>query len=236
MKQNSASLFNRLSVALLALTVMLVLCYGTVLINPYVPYNPFPPPPRLPTATPTMTPRPTLPPTWTPTATFTPAASPTPRPTSTPTRTPAPSPTWPPTPTPTPRVTRSPYPFTCEVTYQRPQYDNWTGVAGHFQDLDGNPLPGYYAQVECPGAGTFTPRAGDNNRYNIMYGSEAAWEQACNPVSYQAMEVRVRMYNDHPDSDGTYRPVSEQLIIPLGDYAGAALGYVTCTLNWENWR
>lgn len=109
-------------------------------------------------------------------------------------------------------------------------------MAGHFVDLDGNPLPGYHAQVHCPGAGTFTPRAGDNNRYNLMYGNEAAWEQACNPGQYQAMEIRVQMFNDRPGADGNYRVVSEQLIVELGGFASRSLGYVVCTLNWENWH
>jgi hypothetical protein len=109
-------------------------------------------------------------------------------------------------------------------------------VAGHFQDLDGNPLPGYYAQVECPGAGTFTPRAGDNNRYNIMYGSEAAWEQPATQCPTRRWRCGCGCITTIRTATAPTAPVSEQLIIPLGDYAGAALGYVTCTLNWENWR
>ena len=139
--------------------------------------------------------------------------------------------------TPWPRATRSPLPFVCELAYQQPPYASpWSGVAGHFQDQTGNPLPGYHAQVECPGAGTFTLRAGADERLNNIYGNPAAWEQSCNPTAYQPMEVRVRLFNDHPDPDGTTQQVSELVIVQLrGDIYGS-LGYVTCTLNWQGWR
>jgi hypothetical protein len=104
------------------------------------------------------------------------------------------------------------------------------------QDLDGNPLPGFYVKVEGP---TEKPlpaiRAGENPRYNAIYGSDAAWEQAFNPVIYQAMEIRVQLFNDHPEGDGSYRAVSDVLIVQLGGYASGSLGFVTCTLNWEDW-
>lgn len=238
-----ARLFNILAVVTLVATVCLVGFYGLIALNVF---NPFPPPTLVPVAQlPTETPTPTGLAgiaTWTPT--HTPAATLTPSPTNTrkPTPTPSVSPTFPPTvePTPTetttPRATRSPWPFTCEVDLRRPEYDKWSGVAGHVQDLDGNPLPGYHVQVQCPGAGTFTPRAGDNERYNVMYGSEAAWEQVCNPTRYQDMEIRVQLFNNYPNADGTYRAVSNVLAVNLGGYASASLGYVTCTLNWEEWQ
>lgn len=231
---NRSSVFNILSVTFLGLTLIALVGYFIMLVNPQVAYNPFPPQ-RVGevTATPTPTAVGQVPPTWTPTNTPTVTNTPTPRPTRTPTGIPSPSPTWPPTSTPTPRVTRSPYPFTCEIDYRRPEYDRWTGVAGHFEDLDGMPLPGYHAQVQCPGAGTFTPRAGSNERHNLIYGNEAAWEQACNPAQYQPMEVRIQMFNDTPDADGTYRPVSESMIVELGGFASRSLGYIICTYNWQ---
>jgi hypothetical protein len=124
------------------------------------------------------------------------------------------------------------------VNYRRPEYEVWSGVAGHVEDLDGDPMPGYHVRIECPGAPTpiETRRAGANERFNLMYGSDAAWERACNPSRYQAMEVRVQLFNDAPDPDGTYRAVSEELIASLGGYASRSLGYVTCTLNWEEWQ
>lgn len=237
MNRSRSSVFNLLSVVLLGLTLLVFVCYFIVFVNPAVGYNPFPPRWAMVTPTPDASPTPTFPPTWTPTSIPSPSATPTRRPTRTPRATlPAsPSPTWPPTQTPTPRATRSAYPFTCEINYRRPEYDSWTGVAGHFEDLDGVPLPGYHAQVQCPGAGTFTPRAGANDRFNMIYNNEAAWEQACNPATYQAMEIRVQMFNDQPGADGTYRAVSEPLAVDLGGFASRSLGYIVCTLNWEDW-
>jgi hypothetical protein len=237
--KRSASFVNLLSTFFLGLTLLTCLAYFTVLVYPHIFFNPFPPPlppTPAPTATPTSTPTPGLEPTYTPTNTPTPTLTMPPTPTRTPTGTPTATPTWPPTPTPTARVTRSPYPFTCEVTLRRPEYDHWSGVAGHVQDLDGNPLPGYYVRTEGAGLNPPAVRAGENPRFNAIYGNEAAWEQAYNPGAYQAMEIRVQLFNDRPDRDGTYRPVSDVLIVRLGGYASSSLGYVVCTLNWENWH
>ncbi len=176
-----AALFNLLSVLVLGLTGVLIVGYLVILVNPWVSFNPFPPPREGslalgPTPTPSPTVTPALPPTWTPTPSPSPSPPPSPTPTRTPTLTPSPTPTWPPTPTPTPRVTRAPYPFTCEVEYRMNPYGiPWSGVAGKVQDLDGNPLPGYHVAVECPGFGGAMDRvAGADPRYNLMYESEAA--------------------------------------------------------------
>lgn len=217
MKRSGSSVFNLLSLALVGLTGLTLICYLTVLVNPHIFLNPFPPQVEVAHISPSPTNTPVLPPTYTPT------------------NTPTITPTWPPTPTPTPRATRSPYPFTCEVTYQRPEYGSWSGVAGHVQDMDGNPLPGYHAKAEGAGLSPPAVRAGADGRINDIYGHEAAWEQAFNPSAYQAMEIRVQLFNDHPDADGTYRAVSDVVVVQLGGYASKSLGYVVCTLNWEDW-
>lgn len=232
-RQRSSALLGWLSVAVLALTIVVIILYGVLLINPYVPFNPFPPPrptavaaappQNLPPPTPTDTPTPT------PTVTPTSSPTPTPRPTATPTATSTP------TPTPTPRVTRSPYPFDCAVDYRRPLHPHWSGVAGHVQDLDGNPLPGYFFRSEMGGITAQPLAAGWNSRVNLLYGNAAAWEQVYNPDYYQAMEIRVQLYNNVPERDGTYRAVSNVVIVQLGGDANTSLGYVTCTLNWETW-
>ncbi|MBN1954637.1 MAG: hypothetical protein JW900_06255 [Anaerolineae bacterium] len=240
MFQNRSSTFNLLSLLLLLLTVLTLICYLTVLVSPHVFFNPFPPPRRAtdtpaPTATSTATPG--LPPTFTPT--LSPTITPTSRPTQTrtPTNTPTVTPTWPPTPSATPRATRSPWPFTCEVTYRRPEYGNpWSGVAGTVQDLDGNPLPGFYVRSEGAGLNPPAVQAGADPRYNSIYGSEAAWEQAFNPNNYQAMEIRVQLFNDTPDPSGSFRAVSETITVQLGGYASTSLGFFVCTLNWEEYR
>lgn len=236
-RNGSAGIFNFLTVVMLAATLCLVGFYGMIGIGIY---NPFPPPTPIPTVQlPTATPSPRAIPTWTPTPT--PTITPTPLPTKTPTPTATPTPVvlptftpTPVTPTPTPRVTRAPWPFTCEVQLRRPEYDHWSGVAGHVQDLDGNPLPGYYVWIEGP-AGTFTKRAGEDPRFNMIYGNDAAWEQVQNPTTYQAMEIRVQLFNSRPNVRGEYDAVSDVVVVRLGGYASGSLGYVTCTKNWEDW-
>lgn len=237
----NARVFNLLTVVMLIATLCLVGFYGAIGIGIY---NPFPPPTaipmaQLPTETATPTPgEPTAIPTWTPTPT--PTVTPTPLPTSTRTPTVKPTslmlPTFTPTGTPTPRVTRAPFPFTCEVQLRRPEYDSWSGVAGHVQDLDGNPLPGYYVRIEGPAPpGTFTRRAGEDTRINAIYGNDAAWEQVQNSAGYQAMEIRVQLFNSQPNARGEYDAVSDVVIVQLGGYASSSLGYVICTKNWEDW-
>jgi len=109
--------YNNLALGLLALTIILLLCYGTILFQPSVFFNPFPPgtPVVAITLAPTRTPSPTLPPTWTPTPALTikpsptrPSATPTPTHTRIPTRTPLP------TDTPTPSVTPTPTEDLCK--------------------------------------------------------------------------------------------------------------------------
>jgi len=240
MKRRAPAVFDILSLALVALTGLTLLCYGVVLVYPTVFFNPFPPRAvaRV-SPMPAGTNTPALPPTYTPTSTPTITPTSPPRPSRTPTGIPSPTPTWPATATPTPTFgpTRAPFPFVCEVDYRRPEYGSpWSGAAGHVEDMLGYPLPGYYARVECPGVGLFTHRAGENQRFNLVYGSEAAWEQACNPSGYQQMEVRMQLFNDQPDADGTYRAVSDLYLINLGGYASGSLGYVTCRLNWPEWQ
>ena len=100
---------------------------------------------------------------------------------------------------------------------------NWTGIAGHVQDLDGNPLIGY--PVHIWGAGIDeTPMSGVDAGLNTRYGHQAAWEQSFNvkPVPFQ---VRVRLH----DNQG--RAISEEIVIDMPGFCGKALGYVVFTQN-----
>ncbi len=81
-------IFNLLTVLVLLATLGVGVALGALLLNPYLPYNPYPPPTLPPTLgfpTATNTPEIFLPPTWTPTITNTPG------PTRTPTVSPSPS-------------------------------------------------------------------------------------------------------------------------------------------------
>ena len=220
------ALFNVLTIVVLVSTVCLVGFYGLVAFNVF---NPFPPPTPVALAsspTPTNTPRPVVA-TRTPTVTSTPTRTPGPTRTRTPTLTPSVTPTWPPTATPTPRVTRSPWPFTYELDLRTPQLGcGWTGVGGHVQDLDGNSLIGYPVHVWGAGIDAVVTSGADAG-LNTRYGNEAAWEQFFDATP-KSMEVRVQLHDpyrsDHP-------PISEEIIINMPGYCGAALGYVIFTQN-----
>ena len=225
--------FNVLTLVVLVTAACLASFYAVVALG-FVKF--FPPPTpvalaQLPTNTPT--PRFTAIPTWTPTprGTNTPVPSPTntPGPSPTPSVTPTfpPSPTFPPTATPTPRVTRSPYAFTYEVTLRQPQYGcNWSGVAGEVVDLDDNSLSGYLVHVWGAGIDEVLV-AGDNQRFNTIYGAQSAWEQYFSP-NPKPMEVRVQLHDPYR---ADHLPVSAEIVIDFPGYCGGALGYVEFTKN-----
>jgi hypothetical protein len=232
-------IFNIATYVVLVATLCLVIYYALIGFG-IGGVNPLPPPTftPVPTRTPTPTPRiATWTPTNTPTITPTPGPTNTRTPTLTPSITPTPLPTFtfPPTNTPTPRVTRSALPFICDVDYRVPEYGLWTGVAGHIEDLDGEPLPGYYVVVEGPGNPPAI-QAGRDARINSIYGNEAAWEHSFNPTSYQAMDVRVQLCKPNPDPSKPCIAISNQVFVKLGGYASSSLGYVTCVKNWEEYE
>lgn len=99
-------------------------------------------------------------------------------------------------------------------------------MAGELQDLDGNPLPGYPVHVWGAGIDEVVT-AGADQRFNGVYGSDAAWEQffAPNP---KPMEVRVQLHDLYR---ADHLPVSEEIVIDFPGYCGGALGYVVFTKN-----
>ncbi len=236
-------IFNILTYVVLVATLCVVIYYALIGFGASA-INPLPPSTFDISMLPTGPPTPTLPiaswtPTPTPTITPIPGPTDTRTPTLTPSITPIPLPTFtfPPTNTPTPRVTRSPYPFTCEVEYRRPECGVCSGVAGHIEDLDGNPLPGYYVVVQGPVPEVNGAKlAGGNPTFNAIYGNEAAWEQIYNPGAFQAMEIRVQMCKPNPDPNKPCTAISNEVIVNLGGYASSSLGYVTCIKNWEGYE
>jgi len=227
-------LFNTLSLVMLGLTVITVLCYILIAINPYLPFNPFPPPPKViavvATNTPTPTPKHSPIPTWTPTST--PTVTPTPPRTftPTPTRTPPPptpitpsaTPTF--TPSPTPRVTRSPWPFTYELTYETPLYGcNWMGIGGTVQDIDGNPLRGYPIHIWGGGIDVVV-NSGDNQRYG-----DAGWEQYLMPYPQELNGIfRVQI---HAKDNPNHPPISEEIVLNFPGYCSKSLAMIVFTKN-----
>ena len=223
-------LLNVLTFVVLVALVALAGFYGLVLLGRVAPFSPRVPPTLMPWPDTPAPAGPTSLPTWTPTHTPTVTPLPLPTNTRTPTLTPSITPTFPPFPptaTPTPRVTRSPWSFTAEVELRFPQYGcSWTGVAGHVQDLDGNPLTGYPVHVWGSGIDTVVT-AGTDARFNTIYGNQAAWEQFYDNKP-KPMEVRVQLHDpyrsDHP-------PVSEEIVISMPGYCGGGLAYVVFTQN-----
>ncbi|MCJ7701929.1 MAG: hypothetical protein MUO62_10120 [Anaerolineales bacterium] len=153
----SALVWNILTILVLLTIVCVGLVFITVLINPQVGFNPFPPPTmpvRAALNTPTPTPKSILPPTWTPTASLVPTM----------TNTPAPADT----PLPTleeqvvvddgqddqvilgdmPVVLHDGSPQYIPATSFHPDLGcNWMGVAGQVIDLNGSPVQGLIVEV-----------------------------------------------------------------------------------------
>lgn len=223
-------LFNIVSVVMLGLTIITVLCYILIAVNPFIAINPFPPNRNLfliASITPSATAIRELAATWTPTAT--PTVTPTPPPSFTPTITSTPEPlqataTRKPTLTPTPRVTTSPWPFTYEIEYETPLHGcAWMGVAGTVEDIDGNPLKGYPIHVWGGGIDVVVT-SGDNQ----MYG-DSGWEQffinrptAVNGV-FRA-QIHSRDNPNHP-------PISGEIILNFPGYCSKSLARITLIKN-----
>jgi hypothetical protein len=226
-------LFSLLSLVMLGLTLLTIIYYITIVVNPMTGLNPFPPDPAgfiVATSTPTPIPTETPVATWTPTRT--PTITPTPPPSFTPTITPTPEPTVPPTdtptpsltPSPTPRVTRSPYPFTYELSYETPYYGcAWMGVAGTVQDIDGNPLEGYPIHIWGGGIDVVVT-SGDKQ----MYG-DSGWEQFFNNAPMDAAGIfRVQIHaRDNPD----HPPVSEEIVLNFEGFCSKSLALVNFVKN-----
>jgi len=226
-------LFNILSLGMLGLTVLLLLYYILLAVNPQSALNPFPPIARrmqiIATPTPLATPTRESAATWTPTTT--PTITPTPPPSFTPTITPSPTPVPPTrtpipptvTPTPTPRVTRSPYPYSYELQYETPLYGcSWMGVAGIVQNLDGEALKGYPIHVWGGGIDQVV-NSGDKQ----MYG-DAGWEQFLfnQPVEMRGI-FRVQLhspYDPHP-------PISAEIVLDFQGFCSQSMAYIIFTQN-----
>jgi hypothetical protein len=176
---------NRLALALLGLTVLVLVCYLSIFLVPTIPLNPWPPVAQvqLIIPAPTQAPRATLPPTWTPTAvqTYQPVVT-RPPDTPVPTRTPLASRT----PTRNPALpTKSPYKFTTvrDPVLTADKYGaacgNWGGVGGQVLDLNGAPLPGvtvvgWGGPIAEQDKRVFV--SGSDARLNKFYSGDGAYE------------------------------------------------------------
>ena len=181
-KRRSGCFINLLSGIFVAATLVVVLLFAMIFINPQTPLNPLPPttlPALVLTNTPTPTPKGVLPSTWTPTPTLT--ASPT----LTPTETPSPTPTN--TPVPTADLESG---TSFEIQEGSPSYEvnslhasagcGWMGVAGQIFDREGNPISGVLVEAGVPEqlAGRLLGRNTRRQHQGDKAGSRAGGEAA----------------------------------------------------------
>lgn len=158
------------TVIVVVLIALIILCYLAIYLNPYVFFNPFPPPTATPIAQVTTAPgtpvlftaTPVPSPTGPPTATTVPSSTPLPTDTPTPTPTDTPTPTWTPTATPTdtprPTATRrppipptpvpspTPYPYQYQKAGARPDCVR-TWVHGYVLGANGLPEAGVQMRI-----------------------------------------------------------------------------------------
>jgi hypothetical protein len=206
------------------LTVLVIVLYVFIFVNPYHPINPFPPYAALltPIATeaavaegttvlPTFTPPATFPPTWTPTLTPIPTETFTPRPTAT--RRP-PRATSTPIPLPMQFATREPPIKTRQLLYGAAAAGWWTGVAGEVSDEDGNPVTDVTIRVWDDRGHSWQTTPGRAADYARVFGdslggggSFAWWEQVLDGGCQQSFTVHVQVLSGgQPASD----PVTTQ--------------------------
>jgi len=94
------------------------------------------------------------------------------------------------------------------------------------QDLDGNPLIGYPVHIWGAGIDTVVTSGADAG-LNTRYGHQAAWEQFFD-ASPKSMQVRVQLHDPY---QADHLPISEEVVIDMPGYCGAALGYVVFVQN-----
>ncbi len=147
-------ILNLLTAVVLLATLAAGLVLGGVFLNPYLPFNPYPPP-TLPATlgwpTATNTPEIHLPPTWTPTITETSGPTQTPTITATPppteTTTPPAEP-YTPTPTGLPFSIQPGSPIYMANSFVNALGCEWMGVGGQVFDMNGAPIAGLSVHLE----------------------------------------------------------------------------------------
>jgi hypothetical protein len=206
----------------LGMTVLAIICYVTIFVQPNIPINPLSPQRAteqaelLVAAQPdnvvTPTPDQAYPPTWTPTSTNTPGPTKTPTDTRTPTPTKTSTPTWTPTNTPTntplpptlpPTVTPTPTPFPFVVVSHSGRNNCAdTGLEGVVNGADGLPLAGVqvqYGEIGVSGS-RFLATTDNNGRYGALLIPGAS-----KPASYQSHNWYAYILEDGQRASETFR-------------------------------
>ena len=194
------------SVLFLVLTVVVLLCYAVIFVNPQIIFNPFRPADvKLPTATvaevgdvatstpvPTSTPVEPFPPTWTPTWTPTATSTRPPLPTRTPTFTPGPVPMF--------SMPCNPI-FTSQELYEDSQ-GWWSGVAGEVSTAGGKPVTNATIRVWDDKGHVWETKPGDAQAYAKVYGAAHCangtytwWEQFLHRSCKEVFTVHVQAFS-----------------------------------------
>ena len=232
---------DRLSTVLLAMflgmTVLAILCYATIFIQPNIPFNPLSPQrattvaeariAALPTPVPqvTDTPNQDYPATWTPTSTSTPGPTktatntrtPTPTKTSTSTRTPTSTPTntpLPPTIPPPPTSTPTPLPFVVSAHSGKNNCAD-TGLEGVVNGPDGLPMAGVQVQYgEIGVAGSrFIATTDNNGRYGALLIPGAS-----KPASYRSHNWYTYIVDSGQRASDTFNFTTDPIFADNPDY------------------
>jgi hypothetical protein len=242
-KETDASrdeMWNRLTLAALALTGVVIVLFILLLIFPSL--SPFGPRPE-PTGVALLflpSPTPTVPPTWTPAASWTPGPTDTPWPTDTPMSSPTASPipgptsTFPPTWTPeappsTPLPTRSNYPFALQNNQlEYTQYFfgsdcNWLGIAGLVEDKDGNPIVGQPVVLNGGGFQNHVTYSGHAPAYG-----ESGWEHFLDNKVKEG-DFIIQLYNNNGE------PISDQINVRTRQDCRGNLIWIVFEKNWDEY-
>lgn len=216
-------IFNFLSLIVLVAIIGVGAIYTMVFLNPYVEYNPFPPPtlpPILGTPTPTSTPAQPLPTAWTATPTRTP----------TPTDTPVPTPTH--TPEPTSTATPLPAPFAVQPgnpvgipNIANDRECNWMGVGGQVFNLDNLPIANLGIHLEGELAGQPINLDAFSGSATQIGPSGYVFDLAEEPIESQGT-LWIQLH------DGTGVPLSEQVFFDTS----ASCDENFIMINWRQVR
>jgi len=234
---------DRLTIVLLAMvlgmTILSVLCYATIFVQPNIPFNPLSPrrateaaeaalaalPPAAAVVTATLDQ--SYPPTWTPSPTRTPGPTKTATDTRTPTPTKTPTPTRTHTPTNTPTATNTlppptvtptptPLPFIVSSHSGRNNCAD-TGLDGVVNGADGLPLPGVQVQYGEIGVGgsRFIATTDNNGRYGALLIPGTS-----KPASYQSHNWYAYIVENGQPASDEFRFTTDPIFADNPSYCG----------------
>jgi hypothetical protein len=236
-------IWNTLAKLMLALTVLVFICYIVAFAAPALtPFGPqptativvamFTPTPKPTAIPPTATPEPT----WTPGATPTRAPSTTPRPTR-PTNTPRPTIFFTPIPSSTgsPTPTTHPYPFKLSddgVQFQAYPFTtgcNWLGMAGEVLDQNGEPITGIAVVLNGGGLQNIVTQSGSQTAFG-----PSGWEHFVDNKVKEGI-FTIQLWHKKYASSTENEPVSELVEVRTRKDCRANMAYLVFEVAWDDY-